>query len=205
MFKHMHTFESYGDLDMPVNPSFSAYNEFKQYMSDPEVKELVNTLNNLWWEMEQGNVEDEVEMNEYGQQLEELEEEIRELINNKKVNVDTDDDDDSDGIPNDAEVLNNVRYFKRMVDNSELDIVVLSEDPELSGDKVKFDVEIDGDQYKIILNEGGDLVLIDEDRIAYMGNIFDREQDSVLTKFKEFMNVYGEDYNRFFDDNAANM
>jgi len=193
MLKYMHTFESYGELDMPVNSSFSTFDEFKNYLSDPEIKDLVNRLNNLWWEMEQGDVEDEIEMNDYGTQLDNLENEIRETINQKATNVDELED---EGLSYESEELNDL--FKR----SNLNIKVLTDEVNING--IKLNLNIDDDEYNASITSKGDFILIEDSYMAYMGNVYDNITE-VLNKFKELVNTYGDEYIKFFKDNEASL
>ncbi len=194
MLKYMYTFESYSMLDMPVNPSFSAFEEFKNYLGDPEIKDLVDRLNNLWWEMEQGNVEDEVEMNEYGAQLEELEEEIRELIHQKE-NEETEELED-EGFSYEIEELNEL--FER----KNLNVRIISEDTSSAETRLKIDV--DGDELDAVIGSQGELILVEGSNLAYMGNIYD-DKIEILNKFKELANAYGDEYLKFFKDNEASI
>ena len=195
MNKYLHTFESYNNLDMPINPSFSSYPQYKPYMSDYDVGNLVNRLNNMWWDMEQEDPADEVRMNEIGQELDELEEEIKERI--RQIETETAEEDENDN----SYLSDLVEDFKHYMHIAGMPVNILSED--YSPTEVNLLVDIDGEEYDITIDEENNIFLTDSDITAYMGKLHSYDEKPFTAYFKELLNSFGEDYIEFLKNNAV--
>jgi hypothetical protein len=182
MFKRIHTFESYGELDMPIYNDVSI-SQFKQYMYIPEVKDLVNRLNNYWWEMENDDTSDEALMQQYGAEFERMEQEIKEVI---KKHEDNNIDDEKENL---------ISEFIEDLNNAGINVKIISEElhPE-----IKLTIDINDEEYDIVINDRGDVKLHDSDYIVHMGNVY--EYKALVNKFKEMLSLYGDDYIKFLQN-----
>jgi len=189
MKKYLHTFESFNSLDMPVNPSFTSYNEFKAYMNIPEVADLVNRLNDLWWDMEKDPDKSDENMNVYGAQLNELEDNIRDIINEYTQSSNADElDDDINYLLNE---------FTELLDESVKSFAIISSEFNKETRNLKIILELNGEEYNVKINvDKADVILEDAGFEKYMGNIYDSPQ-KIKDNFTKMMSSYGEEYTNF--------
>jgi len=184
MFKHMHTFESYGELDMPIYNDASI-SQFKKYMYIPEVKDLVNRLNNHWWEMENDDTSDEELMQQYGSEFDEMEQEIKDVIENYNDNEYVDEDNiDKDYL---------ITSFIEKLSDAGINAKIISEEKDPI---INLTIDINGEEYNIIIDNEGDVELYDADYVVKMGTVYLHEHE-LIDKFKEMLSSYGDDYIKF--------
>lgn len=203
MNKHLHTFESHGSLDMPLNPAFYNYNQFKDYLHNEEVADLVNRLNDLWWENEAEQASDE-RANEIGGQLDRLEQQIKAAIINadladaqqEQEDLDSQQEEYRDDVISALEKeLNTVKDLEYEIENifAECDYGICT---------IKLNLIIDEEEYNLVIEE--EVVhLHDFDYEAELGKLeiysmnHKKSEYNLAQSFAELITTEGESYIEF--------
>jgi hypothetical protein len=188
MLKNIKEFYKFNKLDMSVNPNFISYENYKNYLDDVEVYDLVNALNNLYWEMESDVIDDET-ANEYTEEIEKLENEIYETIKNLRIN----------NRISEFEQVNDtiINDFKYNLEDVISDYSIESTSTE-NGDVVIL-VNINNEEYEIHIDSNDNAFLYDADYVIPIGNIYEYNVGKTL---KNIINLYGEEYINYLKNNS---
>lgn len=200
MNKHLHTFESHSRLDMPVNPAFYMYNKYEDFMDDPTVADLVNTLNDLWWENEAEAPSDE-RANEVGARIEQTEKELQfaianyDMIKHQHEQEQLDEDQQQD-------INDVVECFEKCladIKNFEYEIENIKGDCYYSTCEVTLDLIVDEEDYNISIGDG--IAYLNEfDYNAELGSINEyyherkTSQYDIAQSIEEMLKTEGESF-----------
>lgn len=199
--KHLKLFEGFRQLDMPVNPSFLNYKKYEPYMDNPNVYDLMNTLNQLWYDMEQMETDDDT-MNQVGAELDDLEQQIVQEIITSSAQQDLDelDEEQQEELESTVKMMNDIF--------AEHDLSVKDSGYDEDDDYVWVEVDIEGEEVEFRIDNNY-VTLEDFDRDINMGYLYydyqrnergyDSHTDDFMNVFKDYLAASGEAYQEFID------
>ena len=186
--KYLKEYYEFNKLDMPINSNFISYENYKNYLDNEEVFELVNQLNNLYWEMEQEAIDDET-ANEYAEEIEQLENELYETIKKLRITNKISEIEQADNaIINDFE-----QNLENIIDNYSI------ESTSIENGNVVILLNINDEEYEINIDSDGNAFLHDAEYIVPIGNIYEYNVGKIL---KNIISLYGVEYINYLKNNS---
>lgn len=200
--KHLHLFENHNTLDMPVNPSFLNYKKYEPYMHNPNIYDLMNQLNQLWYDMEQMDTDDDT-MNQIGAELEELEQEIVQEIITSSAQEDLDELDEEQQ----EELEDVVERMTSILSQHSLSV----KDSGYDEDKDEVWVEVDIEDEEVEFRIQNNYVTIEDFNqdidMGYLyydyerkGGGYDSHKDDFMNVLKDYLAATGDEYQEFIDN-----